>query len=173
MSSVRYGQTVVLLHWLTVILVVLAYATIEARTLFEHGTAMREWCKTIHFHCGVMLLVVVVVRLVMKPFTAVPKIIPEPPLWQRRAAKSLHIVLYVFLLMMVILGLSILSFKAKPMPFGFPHFTELSAELSARVKYWHVTLSMLGYYLIGIHAFVALWHHYHVKDNTLKRMWLK
>ena len=171
--SDRYSNLSISLHWLTVILVVLAYASIEARTLFDHGSAMREFCKSVHFHCGVILLVVVLFRLIIKPFILAPSIKPIPPEWQRFVAKLLHAILYLFLLTMIILGLMILSFKGKHLPFALPNFTEFSPDMSVRVKYWHVTLSMLGYYFIGLHAFAALWHHYQVKDNTLKRMWFK
>jgi len=35
---------------------------------------------------------------------------------------------------------------------------------------WHETLAPLGYWLIGLHAAAALFHHYLLKDNTLMRM---
>jgi cytochrome b561 len=40
---------------------------------------------------------------------------------------------------------------------------------------WHKTLAAFGYWLIGLHAAAALFHHYLVKDNALVRMlpWLK
>lgn len=38
------------------------------------------------------------------------------------------------------------------------------------LKEWHVTLANLGYFVIGLHAFAALMHHYFWKDNTLLRM---
>ena len=35
---------------------------------------------------------------------------------------------------------------------------------------WHKTLASFGYWLIGLHAAAALFHHYIVKDNALVRM---
>jgi cytochrome b561 len=35
---------------------------------------------------------------------------------------------------------------------------------------WHETLAPLGYWLIGLHAVAALFHHYFLKDDTLRRM---
>lgn len=34
----------------------------------------------------------------------------------------------------------------------------------------HEVIGTLGYFLIGLHAAAALFHHYFIKDNTLVRM---
>jgi cytochrome b561 len=34
----------------------------------------------------------------------------------------------------------------------------------------HETVASVGYALIGLHAAAALFHHYVVRDNTLRRM---
>jgi len=34
----------------------------------------------------------------------------------------------------------------------------------------HETGATVGYFLIGLHAAAALFHHYVVRDNTLRRM---
>jgi len=34
----------------------------------------------------------------------------------------------------------------------------------------HTTVGEIGYYVIALHAAAALFHHYIVKDNTLRRM---
>ena len=42
--------------------------------------------------------------------------------------------------------------------------------LADSIEDLHKTIGELGYYLIGLHALAALFHHYFVKDNTLLRM---
>jgi len=50
----------------------------------------------------------------------------------------------------------------------------LPAMAQARlVKEVHEWLGNLGYALIGGHAVAALWHHYGMRDNTLRRMWFR
>ena len=57
--------------------------------------------------------------------------------------------------------------------------TELPALMAAdaATAEWlenlHEIGATIGYYLIGIHAFAALFHHYLLKDNTLVRMSFK
>jgi cytochrome b561 len=34
----------------------------------------------------------------------------------------------------------------------------------------HETVATAGYFLVGLHAAAALFHHYVMRDNTLRRM---
>jgi len=38
------------------------------------------------------------------------------------------------------------------------------------LKEIHETIGTVGYYLVGLHAAAALFHHYGMRDNTLPRM---
>lgn len=42
--------------------------------------------------------------------------------------------------------------------------------LGHRLEDIHETIGTIGYYLIGLHALAALFHHYIVRDDTLRRM---
>lgn len=42
--------------------------------------------------------------------------------------------------------------------------------LGKELKEIHEVVGTLGYYLIGLHALAALYHHYVKRDNTLVRM---
>lgn len=56
--------------------------------------------------------------------------------------------------------------------FGLPMpFADVADRPQARtIIGWHKTLASFGYWLIGLHAAAALFHHYIVKDNALVRM---
>ena len=43
-------------------------------------------------------------------------------------------------------------------------------SLADSLKEIHETIGTIGYWLIGLHAAVALFHHYVMRDNTLVRM---
>ena len=43
-------------------------------------------------------------------------------------------------------------------------------SLASAFKEIHETVGTFGYYLIGLHALAALFHHYVIRDNTLVRM---
>ncbi len=88
-------------------------------------------------------------------------------------AKGLHLALYAFMLAMPVAGWLILSAADKSIPFfglELPALVAPDKTLSSQIKEWHEIFGTVGYYLIGLHAFAALFHHYVVKDNTLRRM---
>jgi cytochrome b561 len=72
-----------------------------------------------------------------------------------------------------IAGWVILSASGKTIPFyglELPALVGPSKALSEQVKELHETVATIGYFLIGLHALAALYHHYVRKDDTLRRM---
>ena len=70
-------------------------------------------------------------------------------------------------------GWLLLSAEGKQIPFFGLQLPPLIAE-SKTVAEWakevHETGGTVGYFLIGLHVAAALFHHYFVRDNTLRRM---
>ncbi len=48
--------------------------------------------------------------------------------------------------------------------------TSASDRFLPRQNHLWVLLASIFYYVIGLHAIAAIWHHFVRKDNTLKRM---
>ena len=74
---------------------------------------------------------------------------------------------------MPLLGWLILSGEGKPVPFYGLELPGLIAEneaLAEDIEDIHKTIGEIGYYLIGLHTLAALFHHYFLKDNTLRRI---
>ena len=173
-NSVRYGSLSIGLHWLMLLLIASVYACIELHDLFPKGSDTREALKTWHFMLGLSVFTLVILRLLVR-FTSgpVPRISPSPAPWQDLIAKALHLALYALMLGMPIAGWLILSAAGKPIPFFGIQLPALIAEnkdLSKLIKEVHETVGTIGYFLIGLHALAALFHHYVLRDNTLLRM---
>ena len=95
------------------------------------------------------------------------------PRWQALAGKAMHGALYALMIGMPLAGWVLLSAEGEPIPFFGQHLPALVAEgktLADTVKEIHETGGTIGYFLIGLHAAAALFHHYVVRDNTLRRM---
>jgi cytochrome b561 len=169
----RYGSLSIWLHWLTLLLIVAVYACIELRGNFPKGSELREALKTWHFMLGLSVLVLVAFRLIVRLTGAVPRIEPNPPKWQILLAKLMHVALYALMIGMPLAGWLLLSAEGKQIPFFGLQLPPLIAE-SKTVAEWakevHETGGTVGYFLIGLHAAAALFHHYFVRDNTLRRM---
>ncbi|HLY96193.1 MAG TPA: cytochrome b/b6 domain-containing protein, partial [Sideroxyarcus sp.] len=70
-------------------------------------------------------------------------------------------------------GWLLLSATGKPVPFfglELPALIGENKDLAKTLKDIHEFVGTAGYYLIGLHAAAALYHHYIVRDNTLLRM---
>lgn len=172
-SRQRFSSLSIALHWVTVLLISAVYATILLRENYPKGTDIREGLKTWHFMLGLAVLALIVIRLMARLGSRKPPITPEPPVWQALLARTTHFALYAFMLAMPVAGWVILSASGKTIPFfglELPALVGQSKTLAAQVKAIHETVGTIGYLLIGLHALAALYHHYVVKDDTLRRM---
>jgi cytochrome b561 len=122
---------------------------------------------------GLATFALVFLRLALRVAGRTPPIQPPPPRWQPRLAGLVHAALYVFLVAMPLLGWFILSTANEPVPFFGLRLPPLAAPdraLSHQMEEIHETIGTAGYYLIGLHAAAALFHHYFLRDDTLRRM---
>jgi superoxide oxidase len=169
----RYGALSIGMHWLMFLLLVAVFACMELRELYPKGSDPREALKSWHFTLGLTVFALVWLRLALRLSQLVPAISPQPVRWQALLAKLVHLALYAFMLGMPVLGWLILSGEGKPVPFYGLELPGLIAENEALAEDFeelHTTIGEIGYYLIGLHAVAALFHHYFLKDNTLRRM---
>jgi cytochrome b561 len=169
----RYGSLSIAMHWLMLLLLIAVYACIELRELFPKGSDIREALKVWHYMLGLSVFVLVWLRLAMHLSGTTPRIVPEQGPWQRLSARLMHVALYVLMIAMPLAGWLILSSGGKPIPFFGLQLPALVGEnkgLADAIKEIHEIGGTIGYYLIGLHAAAALFHHYIKRDNTLTRM---
>jgi len=172
-SNERYGTLSVSLHWLMLLLIAAVYACIELRVNFPRGSDTREALKTWHFMLGLSVLLLALVRLAVHLWGPMPRIQPAPGRLQRLAARVGHFALYVLMLGMPLAGWLVLSAEGDPIPFfglQLPPLATPNEALAENVEEIHATAGTVGYWLIGLHAAAALFHHYAQRDNTLTRM---
>ncbi|OIR12307.1 hypothetical protein GALL_60060 [mine drainage metagenome] len=169
----RYGALSIGLHWLMLLLLIAVYATINLRELYPKGSDLREALKVWHFMLGLSIFALVSLRIYARLTAPTPQITPTPAHWQDLSAKLMHLALYIFMIGMPLLGWLLLSAAGKPIPFfglDLPALVNKNKELADLFKEIHETVGTAGYYIIGIHAAAALYHHYVLKDDTLVRI---
>lgn len=173
----RYSGALIALHWLTLLLLIAIYALIELRGIYPKGSDANLLMKTWHFMLGLTVLGLLPIRLLLRVGGgATPAIHPPLAAAQGRLAKLVHLLLYLFLLVMPILGWLTLSAKGRVIPFyglELPPLLGADKALGHRLEEIHETIGTLGYYLIGLHAAAALFHHYWTRDDTMRRMMLR
>jgi cytochrome b561 len=171
--TARYSTASITLHWLMFLLIVAVYATIELRELFPKGSDPRNLLKTWHFMLGLSVLALVGLRIAVRLAGSTPTITPPPAAWQQKLATLGHLALYGLMLAMPLAGWVILSAEGKDIPFfglTLPPLVGANEALAHDVEEIHEAVGEAGYWLIGLHAAAALFHHYLLKDNTLLRM---
>lgn len=169
----RYGSLSISLHWLILILLAAVYAFIELHEFFPKGSDPREALKALHFMFGLSVLGLALLRLGVRLSGPTPRIEPQPGSWEQLSARFMHIALYVLMIGMPLAGWLMLSAAGKPIPFFGLHLPALIGEnkdLGKQIKEVHEAIGTAGYFLIGLHAAAALFHHYIKRDNTLVRM---
>ncbi|MEZ5493412.1 MAG: cytochrome b [Pseudomonadales bacterium] len=169
----HYHLLIIVLHWLTLLLLVAVYALMEFRDIYPKGSEPREVMKMWHFMLGLSVLAVTIIRLIARFLIPAPAITPMPPAWQLMLARLVHLALYGFLVAMPVLGWLVLSAAGKPVPFfglELPALVGVNKELASQIKEVHELIATLGYFLIGLHAAAAIFHHHFMKDDTLLRM---
>lgn len=169
----RYSTLSITLHWLTLVLMVAIYASIELHESLPRGHALRGPMEDWHIYLGVCLLPIALFRAVTILRAKVPAIVPQPPTWQMRITKLMKLYLYVLMIGTPLIGWIMVNAEGHVVRLwglALPSLVSESESLAGLASEAHEVLGISGYFFIAIHAFAALYHHYLVKDNTLKRM---
>jgi cytochrome b561 len=172
MYNKRYYPLSIFFHWLVFLLVAGALAVIELKGQFVKGSEPRELCKTIHGLLGQLIFVAMVLRLGIRMIYGAPTQPGTISLF-RVLDKAMHWLLYFLLLTLPIMGLVFLQAGGKDVHFfswTLPQMINPDPSLKKTFKELHEWLGNTIYFLVGVHALAALWHHYILKNDTLRRM---
>lgn len=169
----KFAASQIALHWLTFLLIVVAYSAIELRGFVQRGSWQGYALIITHFSAGATVLVLMLARMLLRIRHRTPEILPSAPRWQTGMAHLIHTLMYALFITLPVLGLTSRYLRGRDWwLFGvsMPVAREPRFDLSDTLTDWHETLAPLGYWLVGLHAVAALFHHYFLKDNTLLRM---
>ncbi len=169
--SERYAAASIVLHWLMLALLVAVYAAIELREFYPRGSAVREGLKTWHYMLGLSVFVLVWLRIVARLVLPGPG--PIEAGWRRVLSRIVHAALYALMIGMPVAGWLLLSAEGDAIPFfglELPPLVAVNEALAGRVEGVHELGGTIGYWLIGLHAAAALFHHYILRDGLMARM---
>lgn len=156
-TKTGYSALQILLHWLVAALVLFQLIFGESMTTVvdaaEEGTAVSPFDQTIataHYWVGISILALVIIRLAVRLAQGAPEAV-GPANWTTLAAKAVHAVFYLLLVAVPVTGL-------------------LTTYVSDEFGDIHALAKPAFIVLIAAHAGAALFHHFFLKDGTLKRM---
>ena len=169
----KFAPVAIALHWIIAALLVLS-ALSGLGTVYIDDTRTSRMALEIHQTIGLVIFLLAIARLYWR-FTHTP---PPPPKGytraQRIAAAVTHVTLYLFILGMPISGYTGLAARGREIPvFGLinlPHLTPRSFDLSANAATLHYYAQFAMYALVALHVLAALYHHFVLKDDVMRRM---
>lgn len=179
-TAPRYALVQRLLHWLIVVLVLLAliaggtigyFGFDGLRDLF--GPAGTDFLYTSHKTLGVLILGFMVLRVLTRLALGKPAYTAPLPAPQRIASQIVHALFYLLLLAMPVLGwLATASggFPVHLFHIELPGLIGRNEELSELLFLWHryVAYALVG--LIVLHVAGALYHWRVRRDEVMQRM---
>ena len=169
----RYSSPTQVLHWLTAILVLVAFIYGPGGSEEHVYSTARDSGRQLHETLGLCVLALVVLRVLWRTVDRRP-VPPSVPRWMSLTAGAVQAALYVLLFavpLTAICGawleghaLTLLSGVSVPSPFAVSH------ELGAEIAEVHTWLGDTILWLAGAHALAGLFHHYVLKDGVLRSM---
>ena len=185
-TDMSYGSVAKWLHWLTALLVLVAYLLVFYLDFVLDGEGpLRSPIIRTHKAIGASILIFIVLRLWWRATNPSPKLPDSMPKWQVHASHVSHFSLYALLIAMPISGYlgngSGVSFGIFAIPgFGKTAFGNWVLDLlGLTFEEWEVVFDAFHYQIVGpyvlwviiaAHAGAAIYHHYVEKDDVLKRM---
>lgn len=169
-QGLRHAPTTVALHWITAILVVLLWSIGQTIDFAPKG-ALRVDYRSLHMLLGATLGVVLIARLIWR--TTRGGMLPalQQGLWLV-IARATHWLLYALMLLTVTLGvLNVWArgdsiFNLVQVPQWMPGDRAFMHTIGDR----HALLANLVLIVAGLHSAAALFHHFVLRDATLRRM---
>lgn len=169
-----YGLTAKLLHWVMAVLFLMMFVVAYIMINLPKS-AFRLSLYNLHKATGLLLFGLFVVRFLRRFFVSQPAM-PVMPRWQQLAVHSNIFLLYCLMLTMPVTGFLTSTLSGHDVSFyGWASIPALANNVfwSGYFSRLHERLSWLLAAAFTLHVLGAFYHHYFLRDNVLKRMWIR
>ena len=182
-----YGRVARWLHWTIALLFLLAYCAVYYRHWFtEKQTPENLVALHLHLSAGISIGSIVILRIIWRFMNVQPALEPAP-MWQQRVAHLGHFLLYAVMIVMPVTGyigtgVATEFFYLFTIPkfedtwlfdvFVWQYLGMTFKEFEEPIDFFHKEImgAWLVWILIAGHAAAALYHHFVLKDRTIRKM---
>ena len=172
-SRFRYGAVAQALHWLTAILVVVAFYMGPGGSEERVYSIANDFSRQFHETLGISVFSIVLLRAVWRLIDRVREDPPMPP-WMKYSAKLVHLVLYGLLIATPVTAIVGAWLEGHPLTlFALGNFDPMLSkahDLGQSIARIHPILGDAILWVAGLHAAAALYHHFVLRDGVLFSM---
>jgi len=170
----RFDRTSIMLHWVTVLLITIQFASIWAREAISHQSDLAALLLSLHRAMGLLTWTVVAAGLIWRRYFAyVPDFPTNMPIVQQLVAKANEHSLYILLLVVPATGLARALLRGRPLDlliWRVPALMNPHPALRSVFAAAHEAAATVLMILIGLHIGAELFHHAILRDDVLQRM---
>jgi len=161
-------------HWVIALMIIIVFALGLWMTEVP-ARSERPFYFGIHGSIGITLLVILVARFLWSMLNRSPDAPPGTPAWQVAASRVTHGALYALTFVAAVLGWLLsgsLEPPIEPQAFGL---VPMPAPVNVGsyddfVEEAHEFVAFALIAVAAVHTVAALWHHFVLRDNVLRRM---
>ncbi|MEP6504534.1 MAG: cytochrome b [Betaproteobacteria bacterium] len=168
-----YGRVAQAIHWLTAILVLIAFIYGPGGPEDRVYAAARDAERHLHETLGSCVFALVVVRVLWRLVDSRPDPVPVAR-WMGLAAKAVQGLLYLLMFAVPMTAIAGAWLEGHPLAYlgGFEIASPIapSHELGATLADIHGWLGDVILWVAGAHALAAIWHHFIARDAVLVAM---
>lgn len=169
-QALRHDRTTIALHWTTAVLVVVLWVIGQTIDWVPRGPWRVDY-RSMHIVLGIALGIVLLVRLAWR-LSHKHTLPPIAEGLMLLVARLTHWALYLLLILAVGLGIGTAWTGGESIfnLFDIPALTPGNKALVRLIHGWHELAANAILIVAGLHAAAALFHHYILRDATLRRM---
>lgn len=172
-SRARYGALTQSIHWLTALLVLVAFIYGPGGSEQRIYLPVRDFDRQLHETVGLSVFVLVLLRVLWRLVDTRPEPVPVAR-WMGIAAKAVQGLLYLLLFAVPLTAIGGAWLEGHPLTLlgGLqiaPRLAE-SHGLGEKIADLHTWLGDAILWLAGFHALAALVHHFVLRDGVLVSM---
>ena len=168
-----YGFVSKNFHWIMAVIILFNFTLGYFMGDLDKGP-LRFFIFNLHKSLGISIIILIILRLFWRLINLVPAPLSQNYLLNK-LSKAVHYFFYFILLVVTFSGWTYSSARGGPINvfglFSVPALVEKNDEIAKIARNIHTLSVYVFITFVAIHILASLYHHYFLKDKTLKRMW--
>lgn len=168
-----YGFVSKNFHWIMAAIILFNFTLGYFMGDLDKGP-LRFFIFNLHKSLGILIIILIILRLFWRLINLVPTPLSQSYLLNK-LSKFVHYSFYFILLVVTFSGWTYSSARGGPINvfglFSVPALVEKNEEIGKIARNIHANSVYVFITFVGIHILASLYHHYFLKDKTIKRMW--